>query len=355
MVRVSVPAQESSLRNVLEGMFSFRFPTALVLILSGSLFSVEPAAPHLEKDVTNGFAKAPEELLTVDGGGVTIGIDRAKGASITWLSWKGYPQNCVNEADPGRLIQQSYYAGRTLDRSEDGQHAAWTPWPWNPIQGGGVGSWAEVAKFERLSETTLFAKTLPRLWDMPDEVADATMSQWTGLEPEVPHTVVVKSLFECRREQGDRWGPAVVRAQEVPACYFTRNFDDFQSYLGAGQWREEKQDPGPPWGKATPPLLAMACFEQSGQGIAIFSPTAGPRWNFGPHSHGQTSNPKAGPCVHIAPISQVKLGPTSRYQYRYWLTAGTREEISAQLDVLLEKYSAERGQLSELFSKEKAP
>lgn len=320
-----------------------RLVSSLVLLLGAALL----AEPALEKDVNNAFEKNPEELLTLDDGAVKVGIDRAKGASITWLSWKGYSQNAVNEADPGRLIQQSYYAGRVLDRSEDGQHKDWSPWTWNPIQGGGVGSWAEVEEFQRLNEATLYAKTLPRLWDMPSEVAEATMSQWTGLEGEAPNTVVVKCLLECRRQEGDRWGPAVTRAQEVPACYFTRNFDDFQSYLGEGKWREEKQDPGPPWGKATPPLLAMACFEASGQGIAVFSPTAGPTWNFGPHSFGATSNPKAGPCVHIAPISQVKLGAKSRYQYRYWLTTGTREEIAQQLDTLLEKYSQERGQLSE--------
>lgn len=50
------------------------------------------------------------------------------GAAITWLSWADYPQNSVNHADPGRLIQQSYYAGHRLDRSADGQIPSWSPW-----------------------------------------------------------------------------------------------------------------------------------------------------------------------------------------------------------------------------------
>ena len=60
-----------------------------------------------------------EDLLTVDNGTVKIGIDRAKGASITWLSWTAYPKNIVNSADPGRLIQQSYYAGHSLNLTAD--------------------------------------------------------------------------------------------------------------------------------------------------------------------------------------------------------------------------------------------
>ena len=40
----------------------------------------------------------------------------ARGGSITWLSWPAYPENMINYSDPGRLIQQSYYAGARLDR-----------------------------------------------------------------------------------------------------------------------------------------------------------------------------------------------------------------------------------------------
>ncbi|WP_419194803.1 hypothetical protein [Novipirellula herctigrandis] len=75
-----------------------------------------------------------------------IGVDRTKGAAITWLLSKDYPKNMVNVCDLGRLIQQSHYAGKRIDRQTGGQSPAWSPWSWNPIQGGGVGSWARVRK-----------------------------------------------------------------------------------------------------------------------------------------------------------------------------------------------------------------
>ena len=134
---------------------------------------------------TFGFAaqlERSEELLQIDNGVVKVGIDRKKGASITWLSWAGYPKNMVNSADPGRLIQQSYYAGRSLNRQADGQSKSWSPWTWNPIQGGGIGSWARVNEFKRIGDDTLFGETVPKLWDMPDEEAAAIMRQWTGFE-----------------------------------------------------------------------------------------------------------------------------------------------------------------------------
>jgi hypothetical protein len=301
--------------------------------------------------VTSGFSQAPaisgQELLAIDNGTVKIGIDRARGASITWLSWSAHSGNTVNYADPGRLIQQSYYAGRHLDRKSEGQHRAWSPWTWNPIQGGGVGSWARVTKFEhRDNKQTLFGETIPKLWDMADEEADAVMRQWTSFEPEMPNVVVVRCEFVASRKADDRWGPAALRPQEIPACYFTRKFDTFKSYLGDGEWRDEAQPPGPPWGKADPPRNTMACFSADGQGIAVFSPGGIETWNFGPHAGGKSGDPADGPCVHMAPIVRVNMGPTSTLRYRYWLIVGNESEITERLDRLWAKYSDERVELS---------
>lgn len=310
-----------------------------LFILSSSF-----AAPPNSK---GGALSRAEDLLLLDNGTVKIGINRAMGASITWLSWAAYPRNMINSVDPGRLIQQSYYAGRTLDRQADGQSHAWSPWPWNPIQGGGVGSWARVTEFRRLDDHTLYGETIPKLWDMPDEEAAALMRQWTGFEPAMPDVVVVRCELICQRAPDDRWGPAKLSPQEIPACYFTRNFSTFKSYLGNGEWRTETQPPGPPWGKAEPPLKAMACFAAGGQGVAVFSPTASGHWNFGPHGTGDGDDPAAGPCIHVAPLDRVNLGPKSTYRYRYWLIVGTEAQIAARLDSLRKRYADERAELSD--------
>ena len=306
------------------------------------------------------LAQAPKvktgDLLTIDNGTVKIGIDRNRGAAITWLSWADHPRNTVNHADPGRLIQQSYYAGRQHDRRSEGQHKAWSPWTWNPIQGGGVGSWARVTTFEQRDKgQTLYGETVPKLWDMADEEAEAVMRQWTSFEPDMPNVIVVRCEFVARRDPGDRWGPASIRPQEVPACYFTRQFDRFKSYLGDGKWRNESAVPGPPWGKADPPKNAMACFSEAGQGIAVFSPGGTETWNFGPHQRGKSADPTAGPCVHIAPVVKVKMGPTSTLRYRYWLVVGTESEINSCLDSLWKKYAGERVKLSDPQTKAKEP
>ncbi|MFO0923198.1 MAG: hypothetical protein U0905_11995 [Pirellulales bacterium] len=285
-----------------------------------------------------------EDLLRLQHEACQVGVDLQKGGSITWLSWKEYPQNAVNISDPGRLIQQSYYAGASLDRRSEGQSRAWSPWPWNPIQGGGVGSWARVVS-SRKEGSEIYTETIPKLWDMPNEEATASMKQWTQWEPEMQGVIQVRCEFRSERLRGDRWGDGQPMAQEIPACYFTRNFSRIQSYLGDGAWREETQPPGPPWGHATPPHRAMACFEKSGQGIAIYSPCSNMPWNFGPHGQGASQNPQDGPCIHIAPLERVAFKPKTIYQYRYWLIVGDEKHLTHSIDRLKAQYASEVSQV----------
>jgi hypothetical protein len=91
----------------------------------------------------------------------------------------------------------------------------------------------------------------------------------------------------------------------------------------------------------------MALFNAEGQGVAVFSPASTLHWNFGPHAGGHTDDPEGGPCMHVAPLDQVALGPGSEYRYRYWLAVGTGDQLAEQLDALWEAYSEERAELNE--------
>jgi len=198
---------------------------------------------------------------------------------------------------------------------------------------------------QRLADSSLFSETVPKLWDMSNETAAALMQQWTGFEPTVSNAVVVRCAFIARRSSPqDRWGVAPASPQEIPACYFTRDFSQFRSYLGGGQWREEPTSPGPPWRHTTPPLNAMAVLNREGRGIALFSPAATQPWNYGPHGPAEPAQPDGGPCVHLAALDVVPMGPRSIYRYRFWLVVGTVDELAAGLDVLRARYATERAE-----------
>lgn len=284
-------------------------------------------------------ARPKPDVQQIDNGTVKIGVDRSMGASITWLSWKGHPDNAINLHDPGRLLQQSYYAGNSLERIAEGQSKHWSPWTWNPIQGGGVNSWARVTKLEKIGEEKLISETVPKLWDMADEEAEALMLQLCEFESRMPNAVVVRNRLICKRGKNDRWGEAQPRHQELPAAYFARDFDEFLIYEGNSRWQAVTQEPGPPWGRAHPKLKAMACFNPEGQGIGIFSPAADGHWNFGPvGGKKKTVKPTDASCVHLAPIGTVALGPRSVLEYRYWIVCGSKAEIALGFDQLMGRY-----------------
>ena len=157
-------------------------------------------------------------------------------------------------------------------------------------------------------------------------------------------TVNRQCEFICNREDGDRWGPPIQRDQEMPAFYFTRNFHVVKSYLGNGAWRIGTQAPGPPWGKMEAPLKATALFAENGQGVGVYSPVAHKEWNYGPHGKEMSDDPLEGPCMHVAPLTRIALGPKSRYRYRYWIIVGTEQEIIESLDLLIQLYSNEKAE-----------
>ena len=282
-----------------------------------------------------------DDVRKIHRAGNSVGVDAAKGGSITWLSF-GDSGNVVNIADPGRLIQQSYYAGKSLDRTAQTQHPAWSPWPWNPIQGGGVGAWA-TASVMRQDASRLSSETVPKLWDMTNERATALMKQTTSFEEGFDNVIRVTCEFQSQRPADDRWGSkAVPRGQELPACYFTRRYRRISSYLGDGKWRAESYRPGPPWFQCRPPLAVMGCFDEAGRGVAVFSPVSTKPWNFGAAGGGASDDPQDKSCMHIAPIEVLKLGPQSSLRYSYWLVVGTQADVAASLDRLIAGHRSEK-------------
>ena len=88
----------------------------------------------------------------------------------------------------------------------------------------------------------------------------------------------------------------------------------------------------------------MLLLNDQGQGIAVFSPAATEPWNFGPHGNGDSALASAAPCLHVAPLDRVALGPRSQYRYRYWLAVGTETELATTLDELWQRYQHERAE-----------
>lgn len=257
----------------------------------------------------------------LENGTVRVGVSRAYGGAITWLSTHSNG-NLVNNADKGRQIQQSYYAGAS--RKATNQCPAWSPWPWNPIMVGDcAGNPSPVLALTHLGGK-LYMKARPMLWDRSNVVSQSFIELWIGFHPTLPHVVVVDNLFTCFRDANDEWSGPVKLSQEVPACYFVSSLNSIRSYTGNAPWQNAALATIPNvfmWTNFVPTEQWAACVNVSGFGVGIYTPGC-TRMNAGKFGTGVTTNTFDGSTMHIAPLVSKAFDRTSVYGYRCFLAVG---------------------------------
>jgi len=299
---------------------------------------------------------AVAEKAYIDNGNVRLGIDLDHGGTICFLSSgsESESDNMVNVHDLGRYIQQSYYAGQSIDRRSEGQHKNFSPWRWNPIQAGGIGSVddpphpnssAEILDFQR-DENYMYIKCIPRLWDMPGETAECIFEQWMWLESK---SVRVKNKVTIQRTD-EIWKEGIAASQELPAVYPVARLRSCYAYTGDTPWTGDTlqkmpehpegyikglsptQKNGFPWVGFKPTEPWAACVNPgTGEGFGVYSPTATARWLCGFVDHFKKDENRDGATAnstsYIAPLARVTLNKNSTYEYEYHLFTGTVHEI----------------------------
>lgn len=287
----------------------------------------------------------------LDNGVIRVGIDKRYGGAIVYAAAAGSTENLVNIHDKGRQIQQSYYAGRSLDRTEAGQSPHWSPWAWNPVQAGNFeGDPSVVLDFEtRENGTVLFSHCQPRLWDMNEELARCYFSQEMQFEAGMDNVVRVTNTITCFREPNDIWGPPAARSQELPAVYIIGNLSRMVIYDGDNPWTNDaltpvqygtedtwiwtRQKPTEPWAACVDPVTQ--------RGLGVYSPAgAGNTWNMGWVGPAEGTEYSSA-TMHFAPLASWSLAPDSGRTYRYWIIIGELKEIRRRAYQLHTRYPNE--------------
>ena len=271
---------------------------------------------------------APKELVA-DNGKITVKFDLTRGGAISWVSFSGSERNLVNIADEGRYIQQSYYAGKSLDRKSEGQSAHWSPWPWNPIQvGDAFGNRAKILDYKE-DKDSLYVKCIPMQWDMNNRAAEAEMEQWTFLDGNV---LRIRNRLTCHRTD-TIYGDSISRDQELPAVYPISALKNLYTYRGNQSFTnapvkqlEVVNLSSGFWGRyADISEHWMAFTDDTNLGMAVYNPRcrkflAGMSGKAGGESHdGSTS--------YIAPVKKETLYKNSVYEYEYYIIIGSLKDI----------------------------
>ncbi|SEQ77250.1 Predicted metal-dependent hydrolase, TIM-barrel fold [Hyunsoonleella jejuensis] len=258
-------------------------------------------------------------------------LDLRRGGAIAYISKSDIDRNIVNIHDEGRYIQQSYYGGNIINRQQEGQKKAWSPWSWNPIQVGDCyRNRAEILEYKQEGHT-LYVKCIPMLWDMKNKPAEAIMEQWTTLEGNV---IKVQNKLTCHRTD-TIYGEGKTHNQELPAVYPISALNNLYSYFG------DKPFTGAPlskpkvvnlrsgfWGKYKNNMVTenwMAFVNDDLWGMGVYTPTcsnflAGMAKDPGYEAYDSATS-------YIAPINKATLNKDTVYEFDYYLIIGNLRVI----------------------------
>lgn len=295
-----------------------------------------------------------DKTLELRSGKICVKQDLTRGGAIYYISKAKEDRNIVNIYDEGRYIQQSYYAGNSIDRRSEGQADVWSPWTWNPIQVGDYAyNQAEILEQWQRGNTT-YVKCIPMQWDMNGVPAEATMEQWTTLKGDV---IKVRNRLVCKRTD-NIYGEGVECAQEIPAVWLISALKNLYGYFGDKPFVNEpvsstevKQlimnDPDHFWGRYTNvPEHWMAFVDDAKWGIAVYSPTAigflaGRYDSFleGDEHHVASS--------YIAPVRFESLMKDSVMEYEYYLVIGELDQMREKIYQIHQKLERQKSRKNE--------
>ncbi len=274
----------------------------------------------------------PAEIIS-DNGKLKIKLDLTRGGAISYVSLSGSDENLVNIYDEGRYIQQSYYAGKRLDRKSEGQSQYWSPWPWNPIQ---VGDYyrnrAKILDYKQ-NEETLYVKCIPMLWDMNNVPAEAVIEQWTFLDGS---SIKVHNKLTCSRTD-TIYGENIPNDQELPAVYPISKLKNLFTYSGRKPFSNEPVE-NPKvvnlssgfWGRYNSVTEHWMAFTDNNKwGIGIYNPNC---TNFLAGMSGEPGGDAfAKSTSYIAPVKVEALNKNSVYEYDYYIIVGSVEGIRTKV------------------------
>lgn len=286
------------------------------------------------------LAAKPREkkFLEIKNRKIEVIQDLTRGGAIAYISKRGKGRNLVNIRDEGRYIQQSYYAGNTVDRRAEGQSPFWSPWAWNPIQvGDAARNRAQILEARQTRRTT-YVKCIPMLWDMDNRPAEAEMEQWTALHGNTLH---VRCRLTCHRTD-TIYGDASENSQEIPAVYPISALNHLYYYQGDAPFTGGRADsveveelrftePQHFWGRyPSVPERWMAFVDDDGWGMGVYSPSA-TSFLAGRYLPNRDGEALSDPTSYIAPLRNQKMARNAVVEYEYYIILGTVPEIQAEV------------------------
>ncbi len=264
-----------------------------------------------------------------------VGILAAWGGGISYIEDKqdgdGELGNLINRADPGRLVQQSYYGVGDGPHYTAGEYGG-QKWQYNPVQGGDLyGNGSKLVAFSVSPDgKSLYVKCRPMDWAKNGSLTPSYMENTYTLEKDA---ILVNNRFV------DFFGvqhPA--HHAELPAFYVISHLGVFHYYNGTKPWKGDAYislPDEPFWAgnadayhnivKGNTETWA-AWTNTTGYGIGLYVPDT-QIMLAGRHIYDDSKDPASNSTNYVAPLRTQKIVSYTPFTYDYVITTGSVEEM----------------------------
>ncbi len=268
-----------------------------------------------------------------------LGIRLGWGGGINYIEDKNDEsrrlENLVNQADTGRLIQQSYYGVQ--------QNAEYTPghfngstWAYNPVQGGDKEQNHSRIIDIVVTDRSVYVKSQPQDWAKDNEITPSYM--------ENTYTVYSDRIqVDNRFVDFSGWTHRYAH-QELPAFYTVSYLSRFTLYNGTKPWTDDTlsyRDDLNFWGDST--YYNDCTFLIKNSNTETWCAWTSPREDFGiglyvpnvdsllagRHAFNNSPYSTDGACNYVAPVNTIILTSFEALEYSYLISTGSVEEIRA--------------------------
>ena len=280
-----------------------------------------------------------DEVYYVENDQYVLGVRLSWGGGICYLVDKNKEikglTNLINQADTGRLVQQSYYGTYSNGEYVQGHYNNAT-WPYNPVQGGDCKNNPSRIIDVVVGDSSLYIKAQPQDWSKDGEITPSYMENTYILEKNyirVDNRFVDFSGWEHRYAN-----------QELPAFYTVSYLDKFTYYGGSTPWQnDELSERGDLnfWGD--PKYNSDCTFRiresntetwcawtntRKDYGIGLYVPNVD-IFLAGRHAYNGSKDAENGATNYVAPLKTLKLIAFEPLEYSYMMTTGSVEQIRA--------------------------
>ncbi len=268
-----------------------------------------------------------------------VGIRLMWGGGICYISDVRNPvpglTNLINQADTGRLIQQSYYGTGPNDEYTPGTFNN-SNWSYNPVQGGDKYQNHSRIIDVVVNETSVYIKSQPQDWSLDGQITPSYMENTYTLAEDC---IRVDNRFV----DFSGWTHPSAH-QELPAFYTVSYLDRFTWYDGIRPWTNDAlsfRDDLNFWGDPQYSADCRFLIRESNTetwcawtnrdidyGIGLYVPNVD-TYFAGKHAYNGSKDPMSGACNYVAPVNQIRMVSWQPIEYSYLMTTGSVEEIRA--------------------------